>query len=102
MKINGRTLEVMLFFAARSRKEFSGYDLSKALGIASGTLYPLLVKMEGAGLLYSRWEDGDPQKMGRPRRRYYRINGQGIRAVTTRMRDIDPRYALVAGNPEFS
>lgn len=54
-----------------------GYSLRHALAergmpIEEGTLYPLLRRLEGQGLLASEWriEDGPP-------RRYYRLNDTG-------------------------
>ena len=54
-----------------------GYSLRQALAergmpIEEGTLYPLLRRLEGQGLLASEWriEDGPP-------RRYYRLNDAG-------------------------
>ena len=58
-----------------------GYSLRQALaaqgmGIEEGTLYPLLRRLEGQGLLESEWriEDGPP-------RRYYRLSEAGGRAL---------------------
>lgn len=88
MKLNGRALELLMTMAVRPQQEVSGYEIGKALGISSGTLYPLLLKAENAGLLTARWEEGDPQELKRPRRRYYRISGAGIKAVDNRMRQL--------------
>ncbi len=56
-----------------------GYSLRQALAardmpIEEGTLYPLLRRLEGQGLLASEWriEDGPP-------RRYYRLSPAGDR-----------------------
>lgn len=46
-------------------------------GLPSGNLYPLLRSFEGTGLLSSRWEEGDPVKLGRPLRRFYKITKRG-------------------------
>jgi PadR family transcriptional regulator PadR len=58
-----------------------GYSLRQALaaqgmGIEEGTLYPLLRRLEGQGLLESEWriEDGPP-------RRYYRLSEAGGRSL---------------------
>ena len=55
-----------------------GYSLRQALAekgmtIEEGTLYPLLRRLEGQGLLASEWriEDGPP-------RRYYTLSAQGV------------------------
>jgi PadR family transcriptional regulator PadR len=49
----------------------SGAEISKALRISSGTLYPVLMRLEGAGLLKSHWAYGDPAV--RPRKRIYKV-----------------------------
>jgi DNA-binding PadR family transcriptional regulator len=101
VKINGRALELLMMMAVRPQQEYSGSELSKSLGISSGTLYPLLLKAENAGFLNAHWEDGDPVELGRPRRRYYRINGAGIDAVDARMRRLNvklrPRGGVADG-----
>lgn len=49
---------------------------------AHGTLYKALARMEGGGLLESRWEDPDlAVAEGRPRRRLYRVTPLGARAL---------------------
>jgi PadR family transcriptional regulator, regulatory protein PadR len=55
-----------------------GLDLMKATGLPSGTLYPILVRLERAGWLAARWEDVDPVREGRPARRYYRLGPDGV------------------------
>jgi DNA-binding PadR family transcriptional regulator len=88
MKITGRLLELLMTLSVRANEEFTGYELSKSLRIASGTLYPLLAKAEEAGLLRARWEDETPVGVGRPRRRYYQITGAGQQAVEQRTRQL--------------
>ncbi len=55
-----------------------GLDLMSATGLPSGTLYPLLHRMQGAGLVRAEWERLDPVAAGRPARRYYRLTAEGI------------------------
>jgi PadR family transcriptional regulator, regulatory protein PadR len=52
-----------------------GYELSKATGLTSGTLYPLLIRLSDRGLLDSRWQA--PEREGRPPRHAYRLNALG-------------------------
>lgn len=59
-----------------------GYDLMQATGLASGTLYPLLMRFEQEGWLISEWEAVEPSAEKRPRRRLYRITGSGQRAAS--------------------
>ena len=56
-----------------------GFELCKATGLPSGTVYPLLLRLEQAGWLDSAWEDVDPTIAKRPRRRFYRLTGEGVR-----------------------
>ena len=53
-----------------------GYDLMKAAGLKSGTLYPLLGRLEQDKLVSSAWET--PQQDGQRPRRYYQLTDQGI------------------------
>ena len=53
-----------------------GYDLMKAAGLPSGTLYPLLGRLETRGLVASAWET--PRQDGERPRRYYQLTGEGI------------------------
>ena len=54
-----------------------GYDLMKAAGLPSGTLYPMLARLEDQKLVTSAWET--PQAGGERPRRYYQLTGEGIR-----------------------
>jgi len=56
-----------------------GYDLMKAAGLPSGTLYPILARLEGQKLVASAWET--PEQEGQRPRRYYRLTGEGIRVA---------------------
>jgi DNA-binding PadR family transcriptional regulator len=72
-------LRLLRIFLDDIERERAGSDLTKATGIASGNLYPLLRTLESRGILASRWEDGDPATLGRPLRRFYKITKIGKR-----------------------
>ena len=59
-----------------------GLELSAEAGLPSGTIHPILARLEGLGWLESSWEDIDPRVEGRPQRRYYRLTATG--AVSAR------------------
>ena len=66
--------------ASTEVSELHGYEISRRTGIASGTLYPLLMRLADRGMLESRWElPGD----GRRPRHLYRITPDGVEAATT-------------------
>jgi PadR family transcriptional regulator PadR len=54
-----------------------GLEICAEAGLASGTIHPILARLEQIGWLESRWEDVDPSEEGRPRRRYYRFSRDG-------------------------
>ena len=53
-----------------------GYELSKLTELKSGTLYPVLMRLNDQGLLESKWEPSP--EAGRPPRHVYRLTAQGI------------------------
>lgn len=59
-----------------------GFEIMRAAHLPSGTVYPLLRRLEAAELVESRWEDADQaQDEGRPRRRYYAATSIGEAAL---------------------
>ena len=61
------------------RAELAGADIMRATKLSSGTLYPILLRFEKAGLLESRWESDAPEVLRRPRRRFYRMTAAGMK-----------------------
>lgn len=59
----------------------SGVQIGRSTGLASGTLYPLLLRLEDAGWVSSEWEATDPRELGRPRRRFYSMTNMGLARV---------------------
>lgn len=55
-----------------------GVEIGSVAGLPSGTVHPILARLEGVGWLASRWEDVDPRAAGRPARRYYRLTPDGV------------------------
>ena len=59
-------------------KQRYGLELCELAGLPSGTIYPILARLERAGWLDSAWEDPSVhEEAGRPRRRFYRITRDG-------------------------
>ena len=57
--------------------EWFGSQIGGIAGLPSGTVHPILARLEGVGWVESRWEDIDPSAEGRPARRYYRLTRSG-------------------------
>ena len=59
-----------------------GFDIMDATGLASGTVYPALRRLEESKLLRGRWEEsGAAQRSGRPQRRFYELTRAGESAA---------------------
>lgn len=59
-----------------------GFDVIDTTGLASGTVYPALSRLERDGYVKSTWEDEHAAHVaGRPARRYYRVTAPGSRAL---------------------
>lgn len=54
-----------------------GLDIVDATGLPSGTVYPALRRLEGAGFLSSEWE-AEEDVDGRPPRCYYALTPEGL------------------------
>jgi PadR family transcriptional regulator, regulatory protein PadR len=76
-RITKPTRWVLEAFLQASTEEHYGLDIAAATALKSGSLYPILGRLEDNGWLTSRWEDIDPATEGRPRRRYYRLTPDG-------------------------
>lgn len=62
-------------------REMYGLEICAGAGLASGTIHPILARLEKVGWLESRWEQIDAREEGRPRRRYYRLNPNNMAIV---------------------
>lgn len=58
-----------------------GFDLMRVTGLPSGTLYPILARLERLAWVTSRNEDVDPLVEGRPARRFYLLTDDGRAAA---------------------
>jgi PadR family transcriptional regulator, regulatory protein PadR len=72
------------------RAEMAGAELMRLARVSSGTLYPILLRFEKAGLLESRWEEETPQSLGRPRRRFYRMTQAGAQVAHEALAELSP------------
>lgn len=56
-----------------------GYDLSRETALKSGTLYPILMRLNKRGWLETRWTA--PESPGRPPRHMYRLTAEGLHSA---------------------
>src|SRR5688572_30831522 len=79
--LSQHALRILKEFLESPTAEISGADLIRSAGLLSGTVYPILMRFERNGLVTSRWEETDPHTLGRPRKRLYRLSGEGFRVA---------------------
>lgn len=78
-----------------------GFDIMKATHLPSGTVYPLLRRLEASGLVESRWEDLEhAHEEGRPPRRYYEATAEGRGALSAARERVEAQQALFGDGPE--
>ena len=90
--MSSQTLKVLGALCSSPRDELSGADIARLTNLHSGTLYPILLRLERAEWLRSRWESGDPSELGRPRRRFYRVTALGAKRTREALRELRPIF----------
>jgi PadR family transcriptional regulator, regulatory protein PadR len=69
-----------------------GFELMKRTGMASGSLYPMLARLEEAGWLTRGKENIDPHAAGRPARLHYIITGAAVSAARIQLAELSEQY----------
>ena len=69
----------------------------KAARLPSGTLYPLLARLEHQKLVTSEWET--PQQEGQRPRKYYQLTGEGIRIARLELAHASARGRRAPARP---
>lgn len=69
-----------------------GLELIQETSLPSGVIYPVLWRLEASGWLRCTIEKGSPKRLGRPARKYYRLDRR--RLATIKMAVADTRKRL--------
>lgn len=82
-----------------------GLDIMARTELPSGTVYPLLARLDRDGLARARWErEAVAAAEGRPRRRYHQLTARGRRELAAMLREwrplTDPLPAPGKARPE--
>jgi PadR family transcriptional regulator PadR len=88
-RFSAQTLSVLAALEADPAAWLHGYLVAKQTGLASGTLYPILIRLAEQRLIEARWEDEQPA--GRPRRHLYRLTCDGLVAARTALAQAAPK-----------
>ena len=92
-----------MVLSALSRGEAHGFEVLRrleesgcgALRLKEGTLYPVLYRLEEAGLVRAGWEDESSGRRG-PRRRIYQLTEKGRRDLARR-REAWVQFVTIVG-----
>jgi PadR family transcriptional regulator, regulatory protein PadR len=84
-QMTGPMLLVLSEFSRDPDHRHYGLELAHATGLAAGTIYPVLARLERYGWVTSEWEEIDPRAAGRRPRRYYQLTGDGHLAADTHL-----------------
>jgi PadR family transcriptional regulator, regulatory protein PadR len=87
-RLSRHAVEVLAAFMRDPGGRHYGKRIADDTGILSGTLYPLLTRLEGRGLLSSEAENVDPVKVGRRPRKYYRLTDEGRRVAQRELAEL--------------
>lgn len=87
-RISPETLLVLERFLERPTDWRYGYELSQVTGLKSGTLYPILMRLEKCALLEACWVATEE---GVPPRHTYRLTPRGLALVRTKLAEARPR-----------
>lgn len=77
-----------------------GLDLMAATGLPSGTMYPILRRLQDAGWVTAEWEQVDPVAAGRPARRYYRLTPDGAQRAHAALAELREATNLHRSTPD--
>ena len=81
------TAKVLTAFLEHPSRDQYGFGLMATTGVKSGSLYPILDRLERLGWIESHAEDIDEKVAGRPKRKLYRITGLGRKEATQAVGD---------------
>lgn len=81
IKLTMSVARVLKVFLDRPAEPRYGFELMQLTRLPSGTLYPILARLERVGWLTSRRESIDPAEAGRPARRFYLLSEYGAQAA---------------------
>lgn len=81
VRVTTTVASVLRVFLEDVNEKRYGFELMREAGLASGTLYPILARLERAGWITGQMESIDPAQEGRPPRRFYLLTGEGAESA---------------------
>jgi len=98
LELTPKMAAILKVFLEDPQQPRYGFELMRRTNQPSGTLYPILARLEQAGWIAGGKEDIDPKTEGRPPRRFYRINGTAARVAHNQLAALSERYRPPTSN----
>ena len=77
-RLTPQTIAVLRVLLETPSTPHYGLDIARQAGLKTGTVHPILTRLQQAGWIDASWEaPTDHEDTGRPRRRYYRFTSDG-------------------------
>ncbi len=92
-RMTGPTRDVLRVLLEAHPESCYGLEVVTRTGLPSGTVHPILARLEVSGWGASDWEQIDPAEHGRPRRRYYRLTPKGREAAVAALQRAEAERA---------
>jgi PadR family transcriptional regulator PadR len=87
------TYQTALVLEALAAGRNHGWDVMDATDLPSGTVYPILRRLDEEGLVSARWErESEARREQRPTRRYYELTPAGM----TRLGEARTRFRAMS------
>ncbi|MER7911497.1 PadR family transcriptional regulator [Streptomyces sp. NPDC096068] len=99
IRMTANVARVLRVFVDESEAQHHGGELLKRLRISSGTLYPVLARLTGAGLLTVETEEASPSELGRPARRLYTIDPDQLGAARIALAEFSSQITPTSTEP---
>ena len=93
------SLSAVAVLDAIARRIRHGFDIMDATALPSGTVYPILGRLERDGYVRSRWEaQTTASREKRPPRRYYEVTAHGAKVLVHSIE----HYRTLGGRPALA
>jgi len=90
-RVTPATLDVLQVLID-AEEDLHGFAIAQAARRPTGSTYTILAKLAALGWLMSYWEASHPDE-GRPRRRFYRLQPDGLKAARSLLLERRPQRA---------
>jgi PadR family transcriptional regulator, regulatory protein PadR len=97
-RLTPQTIAVLRILLATPTTPRYGLEIAREAGLKTGTLHPILARLQRAGWIESFWETpADHEDQGRPRRRYYSFTNDGAQTARRAIAEASASSADLSG-----